>query len=46
MRNLGIPWILCGLKRFLYSGTLTVMGCALLTRVPNPFTLTDLFHSA
>ena len=51
MRNLGILWILYGLVRFvvalgvfLYSGTLTVMWGALLTRVPNPFTLMDLFH--
>jgi hypothetical protein len=51
MRNLGILWILYGLLRFvvalgvfLYSGTLTVMWGALLTRVPNPFTLMDLFH--
>ena len=53
MRNLGIPWIRCGLIRFvvalgvfLYHGTLTVMWGGLLTRVPNPFTLMDLFHSA
>lgn len=51
MRNLGILWILYGLLRFvvalgifLSSGTLTVMWGALLTRVPNPFTLMDLFH--
>jgi hypothetical protein len=51
MRNLGILWILYGLVRFvvalgvfLYRGTLTVMWGALLTRVPNPFTLMDLFH--
>jgi hypothetical protein len=51
MRNLGILWILYGVLRFvgalgvfLYSGTLTVMWGALLTRVPNPFTLMDLFH--
>jgi hypothetical protein len=51
MRNLGILWILYGLLRFvvalgvfLYSGTLTVMWGVLLTRVPNPFTLMDLFH--
>jgi hypothetical protein len=51
MRNLGILWILYGLLRFivalavfLSSGTLTLMWGALLTRVPNPFTLMDLFH--
>jgi hypothetical protein len=51
MRNLGILWILYGLLRFvgalgafLYSGTLTLMWGALLNRVPNPFTLMDLFH--
>ena len=51
MRNLGIMWILYGLLRlvgalgvFLYSGTLTLMWGALLTRVPNPFALMDLFH--
>lgn len=51
MRNLGILWILYGLLRFvgalgifLCSGTLTLMWGALLTRVPNPFTLMDLFH--
>jgi hypothetical protein len=52
MRNLGILWILYGLLRligalgvFLYSGNLTLMWGALLTRVPNPFALMDLFHS-
>jgi hypothetical protein len=51
MRNLGVLWILYGLLRFvaalvvfLSSPTLTVMWGALLTRVPNPFTLMDLFH--
>ena len=51
MRNLGILWTLYGILRFvgalgvfLYSGTLTVMWGALLTRVPNPVTLMDLFH--
>src|ERR1700719_1562346 len=51
MRTLGILWILYGLERFgvalavfLCSPTLTVMWGALLTRVPNPFTLMDLFH--
>jgi hypothetical protein len=52
MRNLGILWVLYGLLRFagalgifLYFGTLTVMWGTLLTRVPNPFTLMDLFHA-
>jgi hypothetical protein len=51
MRNLGILWILYGLLRligalgvFLYSTTLTLMWGAVITRVPNPFTLMDLFH--
>jgi hypothetical protein len=52
MRNLGILWMLYGLLRlvgalgvFLYSGTLTLMWGALLSRVPDPFTLMGLFHS-
>lgn len=52
MRNLGILWVLYGLLRlvgalgvFLYSGTLTLMWGALLTRVPDPYTLMGLFHS-
>ena len=51
MRTLGILWILYGLERFgvalavfLCSPTLTVMWGALLARVPNSFTLMDLFH--
>src|SRR5277367_1575997 len=51
MRNLGILWVLYGLLRlvgalgvFLYSGTLTLMWGSLVTRVPNPFALMDLFH--
>ena len=51
MRNLGIFWILYGLLRFagaiglfVYSATLTLMYGALLNRVPNPFSLMDLFH--
>jgi hypothetical protein len=51
MRTLGTLWILYGLERFgvalaifLCIPTLTVMWGALLTRVPNPFTLMDLFH--
>ena len=52
MRNLGILWIAYGLLRFLgalgvflYRGTLTLMWGALLNRVPDPFTLMDLFHA-
>jgi hypothetical protein len=52
MRTLGILWILYGLERFavglaifLCIPTLTVMWGALLTRVPSPFTLMDLFHA-
>lgn len=51
MRTLGIFWIVYGLERFVIAlatflciPTLTVMWGALLTRVPNPFTLMDLFH--
>jgi hypothetical protein len=51
MRTLGILWILYGLERFVVAlaiflciPTLTVMWGALLTRVPNPLTLMDLFH--
>lgn len=51
MRTLGILWILYGLERFavalatfLCIPTLTVMWGALLTRVPNPLTLMDLFR--
>ncbi len=51
MRNLGVIWIVYGILRlvgalgaFLYSGTLTVMWGALLTRVPDPLTLMTLFH--
>ena len=51
MRTLGILWILYGLERFgvalatfLCIPTLTVMWGALLTRVPDPFPLIDLFH--
>lgn len=52
MRNFGILWILYGLLRwfgalgvFLYSGTLTLMWGALLSRVPNPFALMNVFHA-
>jgi hypothetical protein len=51
MRNLGILWVLYGILRLvgalgalLYSGTLTVMWGALLTRVPDPLALMTLFH--
>ena len=48
---LGLCWIIYGLARillavwlFLFQTTATVMFGALLTRVPNPFTLMDTFH--
>jgi len=51
MRSLGILWFLYGLLRFcgalrvyLYSATLTLMWGAVISRVPNGFTLMDLFH--
>jgi hypothetical protein len=51
MRTCGILWILYGLLRlvgallvFMYSPTLTLMWGALLSRVPNPFALMNLFH--
>ena len=51
MRNLGILWILYGLLRligalgaFLYTGTLTLMWGAVITRVADPFALMGLFH--
>jgi hypothetical protein len=52
MRTLGILWVLYGLLRlitalgaFMYWGTLTLMWGALLNRVPDPFTLMNLFHA-
>ena len=52
MRNLGILWVVYGLLRlittlgvFMYSGTLTLMWGALLSRVPNPFALMSDFHA-
>jgi hypothetical protein len=52
MRNLGILWVLYGVVRligalavFLHSVTLTLMFGALLSRVPDPYTLMGLFHS-
>ena len=52
MRNLGILWVIYGLLRlitalgvFMWSGTLTLMWGALLSRVPNPFALMDDFHA-
>ena len=51
MRNLGVLWIVYGFLRlagalliFLSSATLSVMWGALLTRVPNPYSLMDFFH--
>ncbi len=50
-RTLGSLWIVYGIIRLaaaillvLYSGTATVMFGALLTRVPDPFTLMSIFH--
>jgi hypothetical protein len=50
-RTLGLLWIVYGIIRLvaaillvLYSGTATVMFGALLTRVPDPFTLMSIFH--
>jgi hypothetical protein len=52
-RTLGSLWIVYGVLRVLsgawvvvYSGTLTVMWGALLSRVPNPFAWMTLFHVA
>ncbi len=49
--TLGALWILYGILRLiaaiilvLYTGTATVMFGALLTRVPNPYTLMTTFH--
>jgi uncharacterized membrane protein len=49
--TLGYLWIVYGIIRLvaaillvLYSGTATVMFGALLTRVPDPFTLMSVFH--
>ena len=51
MRGLGILWVLYGLLRlvmalaiFMWSGTLTLMWGALLSRVPSPFAMMDYFH--
>jgi uncharacterized membrane protein len=50
-RTLGSLWIVYGIIRLvaaillvLYSGTATVMFGALLTRVPDPFSLMSIFH--
>lgn len=50
-RILGIGWVIYGAIRLLvglwmiaFSGTATVMFGALLTRVPNPYSLMDAFH--
>jgi hypothetical protein len=50
-RTLGALWIVYGIIRLvaaillvLYNGTATVMFGALLTRVPDPFTLMSIFH--
>ena len=51
LRTLGGCWIVYGVIRLvlatllvLYSGTATVMFGALLSRVPDPFTLMSVFH--
>jgi hypothetical protein len=51
LRTLGGLWIVYGVIRLalamlltLYSGTATVMFGALLSRVPDPFTLMGVFH--
>ena len=51
LRTLGGRWIVYGVIRLvlaallvLYSGTATVMFGALLSRVPDPFTLMSVFH--
>jgi uncharacterized membrane protein len=51
LRTLGGCWIAYGVVRLvlatllvLYSGTATVMFGALLSRVPDPFTLMSVFH--
>ena len=51
--TLGSLWIVYGIVRlvaallmFLYSGTATVMFGALLNRVPDPYTLMNIFHVA
>ncbi len=52
-RTLGVLWLMYGVFRlvmgiclFLFSGTATVMFGAILTRVPDPFTLMADFHVA
>ena len=50
-RTLGICWIIYGIIRlamalwlFVFNGTATVMFGALLSRVPDPFTMMSEFH--
>jgi hypothetical protein len=50
-RTLGVCWVVYGLLRLILalgmvfvSGTATVMFGALLVRVPDPFTIMNLFH--
>ena len=50
-KTLGLLWIVYGIIRLiavillvLFSGTATVMFGALLSRVPDPFTLMSIFH--
>jgi hypothetical protein len=50
-RTLGVLWLFYGIFRIagaaavvIWSGTLTVMWGAIITRVPDPFTLMTMFH--
>ena len=50
-QTLGLCWLVYGIFRlimgivlFIFTGTATVMFGALLTRVPNPYSLMDDFH--
>ena len=49
--TLGVLWVVYAILRFagaafivVYESTLTLMWGAIITRVPNPFTLMSLFH--
>jgi hypothetical protein len=53
MKNLGILWMVYGILRIagaaailIWESTLTLMFGALLTRVPQPFALMNMFHVA
>ena len=50
-RTLGVLWLFYGIFRIagaaavvIWNGTLTVMWGAIITRVPDPFTLMTMFH--